>query len=272
MDKERNTWEPLKQLRGQAAKAANMSPAFSPDDWSREDYLACFERLVAKQPESAQLIYRRGVRHAAGKDWEKALADFNRAAALKPEDFRFAEALAAVSLFTGASDVKTRVCRELIDKWKDAQNPSVRMDMVFLCCLAPDADVDRKALLDIAEKALEGQELREFLTLGKGMALYRCGRFEEAVDVLPDYSPYSGDKIRLLAVLFRAMTHCRVGDAFASKRLLKTAQEDIEQRLKSPDGPLVRYQDRPIVWCMVQMALREAEALVAGGAEKPKGK
>ncbi len=67
------------------------------------------------------------------------------------------------------------------------------------------------------------------------------------------------------------MTHCRVGDAFASKRLLKTAQEDIEQRLKSPDGPLVRYQDRPIVWCMVQMTLREAEALVAGGAKKPEG-
>jgi tetratricopeptide (TPR) repeat protein len=266
MDKEKNTWEPNNKLRAQSAKAANMPVAFSPDDWSREDYLACFERLVAKQPESAQLIYRRGVRHAAGKDWEKALADFDRAAALKPENFRFAETVAAVRLFTEASGAKTGICRELIDKWKDSQYPSVRMDMVVMCSLAPEADLDRKALLDIAEKALEGQELRDFLLLGKGMALYRCGRFEEAVDVLPDYKPYGDDKNRLLAVLFRAMTHYRVGDAFASKRLLKTAQEDIEQRLQSPDGPLARYQDRPIVWCMVQMALREAEALVAGGA------
>ena len=272
MDKERNTLEPLKQLRGQAARTANMSPAFSPDDWSREEYLACFERLIAKQPDNAHLIYRRGVRYAAGKDWGKALADFNRAATLEPENWPVSLSVAILRLFTETSEAeKTKICRELIKKWMNPAQLGQQYGLVLLCSLMPEADLDRKVLLQMAQELVEKQKSNETYILAKGMALYRCGQFEEAIDVLPEPGPRSFGKERLISLLFRAMAHYRVGDTFASRRLLKRAQEDIEQLMKSPDGgPLERFQDRPMAWCTVQMALREAEGLIGADGKKPK--
>jgi tetratricopeptide (TPR) repeat protein len=262
MSKERDYGQANRDLRRQAARMVNMSPAFSPADWSREEYLACFDRLVRKFPHVSRLVYRRGVRHAAGKDWAKAVADFSRAAELNPNNFRYSEAIAAVNLFTGTPDARSEAARKFIRQWKDAENPGNRMDVVVMCSLSPDTDLDRKELLQVAEEVLRQQQPRDFLNLGKGMALYRCGRFEEAVDVLPEYAPETGEKTALLALLFRTMTHHQVGDEFASKRMLKKAQSEISELIGSPEGALMRFQDRPVVWCMVQMALKEAEELI----------
>ena len=96
------------------------------------------------------------------------------------------------------------------------------------------------------------------------MALYRLGRFEKALDTFPDAeSEFTNSKDALLSLLFRAMTHCQLGDAYTCRKLLEQSREGIETQKASPEGPVLPHQDRPVVWCMVHTALREAEGLIA---------
>jgi hypothetical protein len=121
-----------------------------------------------------------------------------------------------------------------------------------------------------AEQALSSNKNNPFFRLGKGMAAYRCGRYEEALGLLPE-SGFVNVKDQLLALLFRAMTRQKLGDAYTARKLLNQAQHEIKKQIPDPAGPLLRYQDRPVVWCMVQTALGEAEALIAPSA-KPTGR
>jgi len=179
------------------------------------------------------------------------------------------EALAAVVLYTKDQQEQAKVCRELIQEFRDHENADVRMDLALMCSLAPVPGADHAKTNAIADGVLSELKARPFLNLAKGMSLYRQGRFDEALEFLPDAdADFVGPKDEFLALLFRAMTHYQLGDAYTCRVLLNHASEAVQEEMAEPNGPMLPLQDRPVVWCMVHTVLREAQKLVGTGDDR----
>jgi tetratricopeptide (TPR) repeat protein len=132
-----------------------------------------------------------------------------------------------------------------------------------MCSLLPGLDVDRNQLVEIADAALQQNPASSFLKLGKGAALYRVGQYEQALELLPVVgAPNDNPKDALLPLVFRAMAHAQLGDAYTARKALDVACQQIQQSADTPDGPEMPFQDRPVVWCMIQCLLREARSVV----------
>ena len=75
----------------------------------------------------------------------------------------------------------------------------------------------------------------------------------------------------LLAILFKAMSHQKLGESDQARGLLEEARQRIPEWLPL-SGPFAgkTIEGRAVTWCMVQAALREAEALIEPADERPK--
>lgn len=260
-----NRWSSTRQLRKEAGSLLNLPTDWPPADWTREQYLEAYNRMIEKYPNLYRLYHCRASHHGRLRQWEEAAADYQKASELEPANWHSWQAHAAAELYSKPTEDHTAMFRRLYDAFHDYKNANPRMGLVLHCSLAPNADLDREELNRIADGVLAELPTRPYLELGKGMALYRLGRFEEALKVLPGSErEYTNPKDELLALLFRAMTHHQLGDAYTCRKILDQARQGIQDKAATPDGPMLRYEDRPVVWCMIQIALREAEALIEG--------
>jgi tetratricopeptide (TPR) repeat protein len=263
MIKKNVIWSGFLQLRDEVAAAVGLAGQPLPVDFDGPEWIDRYTRLIAAQPELAQLYHCRGSHFGRRKQWPEAADDYLKAAELQPTTWDYAQAYAAVVFHTQPIQDHTALCRRLFDAFHDHKDPGVRMNLVTHCSVVLQADLDREALNRLADGVFAESSHNSYTDLGKGMALYRLGRFEEALDILPDETQsFGSEKDELLARLFRAMTHRQLGDAYTSRRLLNRARDAIRAKLAGPDGPLCRYEDRPVVWCMVQTVLREADTLI----------
>lgn len=269
--KTRSVWRPIQMLLDQAAEQLQMTGADPATSLSREDFVAAYSRLIDAYPDVARLYAWRANHLASLGQSERAVEDLAKAADLEPDDWRFGEGLAAMRLVMADPSDQTRICRELWDDClkKGRFGPRAGdMDLVVMCSLAAHADLDRQALLERADEILARTPTRPFLELGRGMALYRCDKFEEAFQTLPGETAGLGDeKNQGLALIFRAMTHYRLGEKFTARRLLQDARELYEKTFASPGIARMPYQDAGVVDCMLRLALKEAQALIAAGID-----
>ena len=217
-----------------------------------------YSRLIEEKPELARLYYCRGSHYGRMGDWGRAKADYARASELNPRDFHSAEASTAVTLYDGTPEEQRASVKQFHDAWHGQSSRGV----VVLCSLLHKTDIDPREIDRIADDALATKSKTDFYSkLAKGMALCRLGDYEEALAVLPQ-GKAKNPKDELLAVLFRAMAHHHLGDTYTCRKLLELAREGATEHIDSPEGPLLPYQDRPVVWCMVHTVLREAESLI----------
>jgi acetyl esterase/lipase len=103
--------------------------------------------------------------------------------------------------------------------------------------------------------------------LAKGMVAYRCGRFRDAIDVLPVMSDGYGAP---LSLLFRAMAHCEEGDRNRASELLEQGRKLVEEfraLRDQPDDDWLDYYES-VAWCEAQVVLREAETLIESSSEQ----
>ena len=63
-------------------------------------------------------------------------------------------------------------------------------------------------------------------------------------------------------LLFQAMAHHKLGHVEEARQLLQKARQLIAEQVPSPDGPQMVWRERPTEWCMAQLALEQAEALI----------
>jgi tetratricopeptide (TPR) repeat protein len=251
----------LKSLRQEAASMLSLPEQWPPVDWSAKNYLEVFDRLIAKYHKVAWLREWRGSLQGSLSQWDAALVDYQKAIELDPMRWSCRESFAAITLWTMEKEDPSTLCRGLIDKFKDHESASLRMDMVVICSLAARADVDRELLDQLAEGAISSDKKNPLLRLGKGMAAFRCGRYEEALEALPEAN-IGNPKVELLSSIFRAMARHQLGDIYTARKLLETARQEIQKQIPTPAGPTLACNSRPAAWCMIQMALREAEVLM----------
>lgn len=233
----------------------------------KETRLALYQSVLDAYPKFSNAYQLRGRYFGSLGQWDQALADYHQAAELLPTFFRAREAEAAITIRHGTAEQKNDICRKLIDEWQDAANENPRMDVVLMCSLCPEADIDRQNLLQIADEVLASIPTRMFLQLAKGMALYRLGRYNEAATTI-SIEGSDDPKNLITAQAFLAMTHEQLGHHGKAKQLLNQAKATAKAQLDKPDGPPLPYQDRPVAWCMVHTALDEATQLIDGSAEE----
>lgn len=259
-----NSWQPCQAMRKQSADATGLSEEYPPAGVSETECQESVKRLVAAYPNVPRILAFEAARLASQKQWKEAIALYRKAENLDPKNFRLAEEQTALLLYSNKKPAaRTGACRRLIKAWSDAENAYSRVDAVMLASYVADADLDRKQLLEVVEKAIkEREEVETFFKIGHGVALYHCGEYEEALASFAEVVPADQEPRNRNILLFQAMAHYKLGHVEKAQQLLEKARQLIAQQLPSPDGPQMVWRERPTEWCMAQLALEQAEALI----------
>lgn len=253
------------QLRAEAAAVLQLPVPWPPADWTNLQWIEHYDRLSQDEPRLARLYHCRGSHFARMQRWREAIADYGKAAELQPDDWNHREAQVVTCLQAGEMDRYKATCQSALAKLRPDPAAWLKISISLACSLSSLPDFDRNQLAGLADSAIPNANagVDHWARLARGMAAFRQGRLEQALQTLPgDNTKSTNPKDTLLCLLFRAMTHHRLGDACTSRKLLQQAREENQKQLAEPDGEELRFQDRPVAWCMVQVALREAESLI----------
>ena len=209
--------------------------------------------------------YEHGAALAMAGQWEELAANFEKVVKINPDNGGAWHSLAVAYLQAEDSEAFKKTCKQAFEQLSDSHVWAEAV-LVQFCSLGPDAGVDRKELTKVADAALDEND-NNTMKLAKGMDDYRCGRFEEALKVLPKY----GDTFQVpVSLLFQAMAHQRLGHDDEARRLLRQGIAEMEQRIPTIDGPpLADYMPaRWVVWVTHRVLRREAEKLIGGQQDK----
>jgi len=229
---------------------------------------------TADKTETEESLTARALIHAVLGESEKAAAD--SAQALRAGDSKPAvwHTHALVSLAAGDAEGYRTTCAAMVerlaagtDDWQLANR------LAWVCSLAPGALADANEPVRLAAQALArtdrlGQGQLGSVTHTYGAALYRAGRFREAVEQLERSAELHGDGGTAWDHLFLAMAHGRLGRGDEAGRRLRQATGSIEHALEqnlrgnTPAALVLRYDHL----LELRVLTREAERLVAGGA------
>jgi serine/threonine protein kinase/Tfp pilus assembly protein PilF len=181
----------------------------------------------------------------AGSDqWEAA---FDRADRLGWHDPGLLAKEALCLLAAGKLVEYRKVCGRLVTGARGNSLPWV--NELWVCTITPDAVSDVAPIVQVTEAALArlpgNADLRSIL----GRALYRAGRFKEAVPCLPP--DWSGN------FLYLAMAHHRLGNRAVAQKWLSKAAAEID----NPNWKRSHWWGAQV---FVPIVRREAEKLIAG--------
>jgi Flp pilus assembly protein TadD len=190
--------------------------------------------------------------------WDLAAAAFGKLVEQEPDNpgLRYPHVRSLVE--AGDSAGVRRACEDLLKRFGNASNSIQTNSLVWSCVLTPDAVADHEAPVRLAESILAshpevGRERSDLLNT-LGAALYRAGRFEEAIRRLDESIQARGDGGDPKGFAFLVMAHHRLGHHDEAKRWL---------------DKLVAYQPKEgsdFSWDDVEIRIlrREAESLTPG--------
>lgn len=194
--------------------------------------------------------------------WTAVAAELAKARELRPDDpylwrFRTLAQFAAED-----RDAYRQACLAMLDRFEKTQDPLTAGHVLLACVLRDDALPDMTRLLPLTRVA---DTVWHWGTWGRGAALYRAGRYEDAVRCLETaaktYQPRAWDWC------FRAMAHYRLGHTEEARRCVAEAQRWIEEanraEVEDLTGARPTWGDwhEPVIYPLL---LREAEALIEG--------
>jgi WD40 repeat protein/Flp pilus assembly protein TadD len=242
--------------------------------WDKAD--ADFAKAFERAPDNAELHFECGDVYASHGKWDKAAAHYAKGLALDPHDYWRFCASVCLHWHIGDREGYCRLCREMLDRFGQTDDPVIAHRVARACLLAPDmadmADVAKRAM-QLAGRNVRGSEGRweyGWCLQTKGQAEYRAGRYEQAVDWLrqsqlrmPDWR---GGKS--FTSLLLAMAYHRLGRTGEARAALAQAHRLVEQEFGTLDDTSVRGDW--LTWLLCQVFRREAEALINGKAAEPK--
>jgi WD40 repeat protein/Flp pilus assembly protein TadD len=230
-----------------------------------------FNAAIQLQPEHGSFWVGRGWTYADMGQWEKASADFVKATECQEPDVEAWYSLAMLHLRDGNQGGYRKICSGMLKGFDEGA--------VWTCTLAPNSGTDPARIPSLAEKALAKSPKEHWDVNRLGAALYRAGRFEEAVTRLTEATELSCHPYRtnmLCTWFFLAMAHHRLGHTDEARRWLDKGIRGTEEALKSPGEPPGKSGNAGGVispnWnrrLTLQLLRREAEPLIQGPPTKP---
>jgi serine/threonine protein kinase len=231
-----------------------------------------YARALQNLGEAPQVWYEshrnRGYLHVDADRWAAAAAEFNRAAELRPAEFRlwFFQAVAHAAARENAA--YRRVCDEMLSRFEHADDAGAVFYCVRACvladCAAADGVTDPAPLYGrLAELARLTGPHGQFGLPIYGAALYRAGQYEDSLrcfETLRDlYSPRAWD------LCFQAMSHHRLGHFDDANRCLSEAVRWIDEANRDHLDDLVGSSPTWGAWherAEFPLLLRESQALL----------
>jgi serine/threonine protein kinase/WD40 repeat protein/tetratricopeptide (TPR) repeat protein len=237
-----------------------------------------FSEAIKLQPEEGLFRVQRGGAHADMGQWDKASADFFEATQCKPPDPDAWHSRAMLYLRDGNQGGYRDVCSDMLQRFSE--------EAVWTCTVTPYSGADPARIVSLAEAAIakspkgQGYVNQDHWHVNQlGAALYRAGRFEEAIRQLTEATklgvhPYRSNM--LTTWYFLAMAHHRLGHADEARCWHDKAVQGTEEALRSPAEPLGKSGNPNGVigpnWnrrLTLQLLRREAEQMIQGPGTKP---
>jgi len=254
-----------------AAQAREDLGKFLEDQARYQEAAAEFSEAIQLQPEHGSFWVQRGGAYADMGQWDKASADFVEATKCKEPDANAWYSRAMLCLRDGNQGGYREVCSDMLERFgKEA---------VWTCALTPNSQADPARIVALAEKAMaesdkgQGYVNHDHWHVNQlGGALYRAGRFEEAVKRLTEateLNPHPCRSNMLHTWFFLAMAHHRLGHADLARRWLEKGIQGTEEALKPPAEPQGKHGNSdgaiPPNWhrrLTLLLLRREAEQLI----------
>jgi pentatricopeptide repeat protein len=206
--------------------------------------------------------------------WEEAAATLKSAAEfLTTQNRNMWRPQALVILKKGDSEAYRQLCIRILNRFGQTDQADLANTVALVCLVAPGAVSDPDRLVQLAMRAIANAPSGNYAyTNTLGVALYRAGRFEEAVTTLTKaceiYTDQGIPRATLpdgrgtaLDGLVLAMAHHKLGSSAEAQRRLAQSVLAIDQfaRQKLRDAG-----DRQLTWNRIELDLfrREAEAVL----------
>jgi Flp pilus assembly protein TadD len=171
-----------------------------------------FDQVVRARPYNASSwIARGGFRITRGQA-ASAAADYAMAIRLQPENLRLRYFHALSLLSQGDRAGLREACSDLLNHFGGSTSSLTANDVAWYCVLAPDAVADHEAPVRLAELAVSGasQAQKPMYLNTLGAALYRAGRFHEAISCLEEGIRLSAGVSSVQDWTFLALAHHRL--------------------------------------------------------------
>jgi tetratricopeptide (TPR) repeat protein len=191
--------------------------------------------------------------HAERGHLDRAVATIADAVRMMPDDLGIRMQLSRALLWSGDRCAWRRSNVALLDQSGRPSNPWSARQVAWVCVLGPEGTAEAEVPVRLAEAALKGapENNKANYLIALGAALYRAGRFDEAVRRLEESIQHPSSESRDESTAFLAMAHHRLGHRDEAHRWLDRLQR------YQPDS------DRGF-WSELEIRLlrREAEAVI----------
>jgi WD40 repeat protein/serine/threonine protein kinase len=218
---------------------------------ARDQQKATELQLIVDRIEAEESARKRNSLSAVSQ-WDSAAAGFAKYVESDPTNLALRYAYFLLLLKAGNGTGVRRASEDLLRQFGSVTDPEQANRVAWYCVLAPDAGSDREAPVRLAAAALtglpEGAPKRSAVLNTLGAALYRAGRFEEAVRRLNESIQTRGGEGLPQGFAFLAMAHHRLGHHDEAKRWLDklvatepkegfdVSREDVETRILSHEA------------------------------------
>jgi tetratricopeptide (TPR) repeat protein len=228
-------------------------------------------RVLALQPNDANLAAASARRHARQGRWPEAAAEYARAVALLDDAELWCEYAPSLLLAGDAAGYR-RACAHVLERFGTTKDGRVAYLAARICSLGPDAVADPEWPVRLGKRAAETDQSAGYSLHALGMAHYRAGRFDaaiqafrESMELEPNWGGRMGNWLGL------ALAHHRAGRAEEARKWLDKADRWFE-RTGRQDVPYANvnllglHPHDGLAWHVLH---REAEALLAPRAGRP---
>jgi tetratricopeptide (TPR) repeat protein len=225
--------------------------------------------FLAAEPKDHWILALRGEWYGEQQKWREAAADFARAFELNPEHQQAGPRVALLRLRAGDTAGYRQHCSVLLEQARKTRSPSLANNLVWACALAPGAVGDPKPLVERMEQEFQTGPAPWWYFSTLGAALYRAGRFDDAVRRIEEAIKLQGKGGVPQDWLFLAMAHQRLGHAAQARKWFDQTLRAIKQAdpKKRAPGAGADWVER----IEIHLLRREAQALIdcpAPGSKK----
>lgn len=198
----------------------------------------------------ASLRSRRGRALAEQGIWKAAAADFQIAFDNGRDDEGTLISYALACLGAGDRPAFQKACKLLMEQCGESANGAAACRMAWVCLLSPDAEVDERALDDLAQRAGGAARLAARCSIIRGAKLTRTGKWDDAVRALEQGHVLAEGIDVPRARLFLAIAERKAGHDDAAKRWRSQAALWMDHHGEghahesSSQGPELTWQQR----------------------------
>jgi serine/threonine-protein kinase len=224
-----------------------------------------FSRVIKLRPKDRSLWIAKVRRLASQGKWGDAEIAVAHAIDIDPSDHYAWYSDSVFRLETGDVEGYKKVCRDMLARFGQPKDAYLAERTSKTCLLVPDAVPDLKPVVQLAEFAITGTERNsayKWFLLARGMADYRMGELQMAIDRLQKSLTPGQETLYLdsTASLFIAMAQHKLGKPDEARETLFKTFTLADQKIpKLGAGGLGEdWAD----WLRFQIVRREAEALI----------